>query len=1205
MKLKRLEMIGFKSFADKTVIEFQNGVTGIVGPNGSGKSNIADAIRWVLGEQRSRQLRGTNMQDVIFKGTQERAQLSYCEVSLVFDDASHIFNTGYDEIIITRKLYRSGDSEYLINKKVVRLKDITAILHDVGIGKDGYSIIGQNKVTEIVQSKPLDRRKIFEEAAGIAKFKSNRSESQSKLEKTKANMDILSNVMEEKQRRIDQLIPQANKTKKYIELRDKLKTVEINNYIYQYDNANSMKEAIQVKINSINGEISVRTRELNNINKKVNENTIAIEKIDNTNKRLYNKRTELLVAKEKNSGATDLLKEKQRAIKVDLERLSTERDSTSMQLQKDRDELKSTENEVNELKNKNQSLNTSMTTTATEYSEILSRLTESEVGSTNSQNEVMDTLTRLGDAKKDLAKLTTEEKSILEQNEARKQDLDDLNIKYAETISTSNRLKENLIELNKKNVELKKESQLLIENINKNNQELIILDRKLSDNLKNISALESQYKILSELERDLKGYNNGVASILKATKVANSDIKNHLVGVVANMLDVPTKYRTAIETALGSNIQNIIVENENDAEMLINFLKTNKYGQATFLPLTTVKPKHINKEDVKMFNVKGCYGVASDLISYDAKIEKAVKTLLGGILVCEDTHTAITIAKANNFNYRIVTLDGNQTSTSGAISGGSQRSNYSQLLGREKDLENLKNQLGELKIDDENKKRDRQILSEQITSNNIRLKKIQDLINELNINIAKIQETLDVTQNQANQQKTQIDNLTNLVSTTNKKLIDISNEISILKAHEENLSRNGNMATESMKFTQKQLEELKVEKDKFQEKISNYKVEISETTTKISVGEDNILKLKASITMLESNLSSLLESIRVKTFDKEEIESQIAELQNTKQYIEIESELKNVETKLQELEEYKKNLQYDNQNLDGSRNELSYKISNLNERKNQESINKAKVDADLENMENRVWEAYNLTYGNCQEYKIENYDVKKGLAEAQNYRRSLDSLGNVNLNAIEDLELEQKSYDEMKVQYDDLEQARQETLQIIDQLSNEMNTRFINEFNKINENFGTVFTELFGGGRAKLELRASETDDPLEQGVDIIAEPPGKKFANISLLSGGEQTLTAIAILFAILKLRDMPFVLLDEVEAALDEMNVGRFAKYLNRFAGSTQFIVITHRKPTMEQADRLCGVTIQNTVSIVVNIKLSEAIKIAEDDDKKSKKE
>ena len=1200
MNLKRLEMIGFKSFADKTVIEFQDGITGIVGPNGSGKSNISDAIRWVLGEQSAKQLRGGNMQDVIFKGTQERQPLNYCEVTLVFDNTSHIFSTDYEEIAVTRKLYRSGESEYYINKTKTRLADIKELLHEVGIGKDSYFIIGQNKVANIVQSKPAERRKIFEEAAGIAQFKESRRESQNKLIKTQDNLKICQNVLAEIETRLEPLKRQSVATRKFLDLKEKLKIYEINNYIYQYENANDMKNQIRIKIDAITEELDDKNKTLKDVVKKSGENSRAIEKIDENVARLYNKKTDLMVAKEKNSGETKLLKEKQRALIEDVDRLSAEINVSQNTLNQSGEELERINADIEKLKQHTQNLNSEITTVTSEYSQILDKLTQSEFGSANSQKDMINALNQLSDAKEDLAKLTSEQNSLLEINEKDKADLEDVNERYAQSQALKLRLEKSLESLNKEKQTLLKDYSDVTELINKSEQRSKELEVLINSNIKELSSTESRYRVLSDLEKDFNGYNNGVTSILKASKV-NNEIKKHLIGVVANMINVPKEYRTAIETALGNNVQNVIVENVEDAEALIKFLKVNKYGQATFLPLSSAKPKYLNPKDIKSYDMQGCIGVASDLITYDPKIESVVKTLLGKIVICSDIHSAAILAKNNGYSFRTVTLDGDQTFTNGALSGGSQRSNSSHILNREKDIEELKKQCEILKNKDIQMQKERLEIMDNAGTFNTNLKKLREEISANEITLAKTEEMYSSTCKTNDEQKIQFEILTNKVSLSNKKLVELSSQINILKIQEQNLSNNRNLATESMEFTQKQANELKIEKDKYQEKISNIRLLIAENNTRLSANEDNVLRLNNTIVFTKNNIESLTAAKEEKNIERQEIETQIAMLQNTKQYVEIEDELQKVEGRLQYYEEYKKSIQEESKKLEDDRMYLSSSISSLTEKRNQEDINMAKVDMDLENMEQRVWEGYELTYGTCQEYRQQDYDVAKGIVNAQNCRRDMERLGNVNLNAIEELEEQQTRYNELNEQVKDLERAEQETNQIITKLSKQMKIKFDEEFKKINENFGQVFSELFGGGRAELVLTESETDDPLEQGVDIIAEPPGQKLKNITLLSGGEQALTAIAILFAILKLRSMPFVVLDEVEAALDEMNVVRFAKYLTRFSKNIQFIVVTHRKPTMEKADRLCGVTKQNTVSIIVNIQLSDAIQIAEKDQQK----
>ena len=707
---------------------------------------------------------------------------------------------------------------------------------------------------------------------------------------------------------------------------------------------------------------------------------------------------------------------------------------------------------------------------------------------------------------------------------------------------------------------------------------------------------------MSDLERDYNGYNNGVTSILKASQ-NRAEIKNHLIGVVANMIDVPQKYRTAIETALGSNVQNIIVEKEEDAEMLINFLKTNKYGQATFLPLTSAKSRKLRPEEIKNYNMEGCLGIASDIITYDAKIDSAVKTLLGRVVICDNIHNARILAKQNNYSFRTVTLDGDQTFTNGSLSGGSQKSNVSHILNRQKDIEELDTKLKEIKTSDAKSRQERLELLKKQSDYNEKLETIIKEMNSLDVEMAKNKEIIQSLSGQGIDQEKQIESYLNQISACNKKISECSTEIDYLNIEEQQLTTNMDSATENIELTQKQLNELQIKKDEYQEEISNIKVEISTNNTQIASYEDNILRLSNSISQTIANIESLKETLDLKSEEKHIIEGQIAVLQNTKQYIEIDEELEKVENKLIYFDGLKKSLFEANKQLEEDRSFLLSSISSLTEKKNNEDINLTKVDMDLESMEKRVWEEYELTYGNCLEYKLEDYDLNKGIVEAQGTRRDIERLGNVNLNALQELAEQQEKYDRLKEQIADLERAELETNQIIDKLSKQMKTKFEEQFAKIDEYFSKTFTELFGGGKAKLILLESETEDPLEQGVDIQVELPGKPRTSISLLSGGEQTFTAIAILFAILKLRSMPFVFLDEVEAALDEMNIVRFAKYLKRFSNSTQFIVVTHRKPTMERADRLCGVTLQNTVSIIVNIALSDALKIADEKEKDKK--
>lgn len=1198
MNLKRVEMIGFKSFADKTKIEFYDGVTGIVGPNGSGKSNVADAIRWVLGEQKSKNMRGTSMQDVIFHGTKARNQLSYCEVNLVFDNSNRMFDIDYEEVVVSRKLYRSGESNYYLNKMPCRLKDITSMLHNTGLGKDGYSIIGQNKVYELINSKPLDRRKIFEEAAGIGKFKESKIDTERKLSKANENLGILQNVLSELESNLTPLKKQAVAARKFLELGELCKKYEINNYIYQYDSANDQKAAIQQKIDAVTEDKNNKQSTYYEVISKFNSNNDNIEKIDVTVSELYNKKVDLNVSLERKSGETNILKERIKAIDDEIERLSNEitknendKSNTSLLL-----------DEKNTLFNLNsakiETLKENYENTRVEYSTVLEQLLTNKSNTVLSQNDILDTIDKIGDAKSNLAKYTAQKDTLTTQLAQTKIQLDSLNDKFEddklEEVTLSQQLQNH-----KDTLKIYKENEknaLLMHSVSL--EKLNDIENKTQITLQNVYTLQTRLKILEDLQKDFVGYSHGVQNLLKASKI-NEEIKSKFEGVVASLIEVEPKFRKAIETALGSAAQNVVTKNSEDVKKLIDFLKQNNLGQATFLPITSVKRRELSEGEKRFLSAKGCLGVATDYVKCDAKYQTVINSLLGSTVICEDHNTMINMAENSRYSFRIVSLDGDIVSTTGAITGGSSKSKTSNIIGRDKEIEETKKILDKIKLEEENLKKSKEELQLEIENSNKSIKQCVELIHNSELDIAKIQESLQNISDICIDDEEQIKLSQNLVKELNLQIETLDKNIIYATEIQQSLSENKLNANENMEINQKLSEQLDKDKDVFNEKLTEIKIQITSLNSENLAIKEEILRLNNEIEDLNNLLEKLTESKTEKINNKNSLLKQIEVKYQEKGYAEIKAELDETISKISSLEDYKKQLQKNSKQLDEERTYLQNEISSLVEKINQQEIKKATVDVQLQAMEENVWKQYELTYGTCQSYREENYDLKAGIVEAERLRKEMDKLGNINHNAITDSEALQKRYDETYERIQDLLTAKDKLTEIIDTTSKDMEERFNTEFNKINLAFDKVFKELFGGGNARLVLEDPdpESDDGFERGVLIEAEPPGQKSTKLSQLSGGQQTLTGIAILFAILNLKPMPFLLLDEVDAALDDVNVARFAKYLNRFKKSTQFIVITHRKPTMELCDRLYGVTLQNTVSIVVSIQLAEALKTAEE--------
>ncbi len=1189
MNLKRIEMVGFKSFADYQKIEFEDGITAIVGPNGCGKSNVADAIRWVLGEQSSKQLRGSTMQDVIFKGTEKRKGLSFCEVSLTFDNTNRIFDVDYDEIIITRKLYRSGESEYLINKTPARLKDITNILHDSGVGKNGYSIIGQGMVGKIVNSKPEERRAIFEEAAGISKFKSKKVEAERKLLNTQDNLNRINDLITEIDRQLKPLREQAETAKVYYEYKEKLKALEVNLYIYQYDTASDTKNAILEKINAIVEELEYRSKEKEKADKLYSEAFEKVGTIDIDISALKDKIMELNIAITKHSGDVSLQKERYGNLKSENERLSGELDKIKASRESTQSALFDIESNI---KSKQMDLLTKKSQVADlneKYEAVSSELKLGEDEAEEIQKKIIGDLEALGDVKAQISALNAEknsyEKTLSELDEMQR----DINEKFS--LSKSKQAESSTALLNLKQSRAKLEGELNEKSIHQNNLQVDVknLENSINELGSNILTMEHRKKMLEEYAREYEGFNGTVKRLLTDAE-KNREIKDRIVGVLASLIKVPATYQTAIETALGNAVQNIVTKSDEHAKYLINYLKQRDYGRATFLPINTIKPRYFNSNDRKLLSMDGCFGLASELVEYDKSLNNVISSLLGTTIIANNMTSALNIARSSNFSYRIATLDGDIISPQGSLTGGSKKAQVTNLLGRQTEIENCGKVIEKLSKNRQEKTKEYEETVSLLKQVNDIIRVMSDKLHNLDIEIASETERNDKYSTVCNDYEEERNRVSGNIGKNKQILEGIINELNRISDEKSAMSISENVSSSTSQFT-----ELKNQKEEYSNKITVLKVEIASL-------ESMLVGYEQDRARLNENLKSYAEQVAImeEAFNKNYqalmmAENQITETESSLEHNETYDMLKKSQVKLAEKEQEKANINEDIRRLDDSRTKLLNEVNLLQDKKYRQDIALSKVDTDIEAMQERVWTEYGMTYDTALSIKDPNFDEKMGRAEITKIKKDIVGLGHINERAIEDCKNLEERFGKMYTQSQDLLKAEADLKRIIKDLSNEMIVRFQTEFDKINTNFGIVFKELFGGGNARLEIMDSE--DMLEAGIEIKAEPPEKKLSNTSLLSGGEQALVAIAILFAILRLRPMPFSLLDEIEAPLDEANVTRLAKYLKRYSHETQFIVITHKKPTMEHADTLYGVTMEEKgVSKLVSVKLNDAIKNTE---------
>ncbi len=1180
MYLKRLELQGFKSFADKTVLEFRPGITGVIGPNGSGKSNISDSIRWVLGEQSMKSLRGSKSLDIIFAGTQNRKSLGFAEASLIFDNADGALPIEYTEVTVTRKIYRSGETGYFINKVPCRLKDVLELFMDTGIGKDGYSIIGQGKIDEILSNKSEDRRNIFEEAAGIVKYRVRKAESEKKLERTKLNLLRINDILTEIESNIEPLKAQSEKAKKYLNLREELKNIEIGLFLHnieKYKNSleeivkdeeiyktqhtqeeeklekvKLLKEELKAQIDSITNQIEEMSnlgfasqKEIEMLNSDIN---VAKTRIHNNleNKDRFEKEIEESQNRKKELEEESHQKEEKKlSLKQNKEKFEKELQEKEQELAKITKTLSAKELEIEAHKQKVEE------NTDKKY-ELQSEINTQDINYENDQK-------RQNQIKNEITNYISELDSTRLQK-------DEISKEFYEIESKKNKVVKAIEEINSKKQEADKKINQYQNNINAYQSEMRVKESKL--------------KFLIETEKEKEGYIKSVKTLLKDCENIK-DLGKGMHGVLANVIEVPEEYQTAIEMCLGASLQNIVTETEEDAKKLVEHLRKNNLGRASFLPIASVKGKKLEK--IKG-NEKGLIGIASDLIKFNKKYEQIVISLLGRTVIVDNMDTAIKVSKQNGYSFRIITLEGDIINASGSITGGSVTKKTVNILGRGREIEKLEKEIKNLKSKIEKLEKEKQ---EYETS-------IQDTLENATSLEKELQE-IDIT-----------------YATEKQKVVAIDENISKLEAR-----------LNKLKEEQQNLEKHKKEALDNKEKINNQIKELTEETEKLSKIISEFAELNKDNQKYVDDLNLDITNLKISVSSFDESEASIEEIQeriNT----EIENANKSIENKKQQIEQ----ITHDNFELEQSIQEINEKISKIKEEvqnsgenieklkqeriekneiltKQEEEITnkfniiedlkaqivkidvkKTKIEDDINTIINKMWEEYELTPNNVGEYKKPE-NVAQTQKRVNNLRTEIKELGSVNVDSIEEYKNMKERYDFMCEQRVDLEDTMNKLRKIITEMTATMKEQFKEKFAIINKNFNEVFKELFGGGNASLKLEDEE--NILECGIDITVQPPGKKLQNMMLLSGGEKAFTAIALLFAILKINPAPFCVLDEIEAALDDVNVYRFAEYLKKFSKDTQFLVITHRKGTMEVANTVYGVTMEeNGISKMLSMKL-----------------
>ena len=1181
MYLKRLEMQGFKSFADKTVLEFMPGITSVIGPNGSGKSNISDAIRWVLGEQSMKSLRGSKSEDIIFAGTQNRKSLGFAEASLVFDNTDGKLPVEYTEVTVTRKIYRSGESGYYINKTPCRLKDVLELFMDTGIGKDGYSIIGQGKIDEILSNKSEDRRHIFEEAAGIVKYRVRKVESEKKLEHTKLNLLRINDILSEIESNIEPLRIQSEKARKFLDLREELKSIEVGLFLY---NIESYKEKLQKVIEdneilkSQNEEASNKMQEISDLKEKLKQ---EIDNITNNIENMQNLGFESEKEKERLNSEINISKERITNNKENDNRYNAEIEEIKLRIKDLEEEKKAKLDKKNNLFTNKEKFKKELEEKEKELEEANKKLSSKELEIEEKKKIVSDNT----DAKYEKqANISTIEANLENIEKRKKQIATEIDFNISELDST--RLTKE--EIAKVFYEIEDKKNKATKSLNEISSKSEETERKIKEYDDTINKLSSEYRIkesrlkfLKETEREKEGYIRSVKNLLLDCEKDNS-LKKGLHGVLASILKTPKEYETAIEMTLGAALQNVVTETEQDAKKLVEHLRKNNLGRASFLPISTVKGKKLEKYNSK--NINGIQGIASDLVEYNKKYEQIVLSFLGRTVIVDDMDTAISLAKQNNYSFRIVTLKGDLINPSGAITGGSVAQKTVNILGRAREIEDLEKELKKInskieKIQQEKEEylNDSESVLEEINSLEKSLQEIDIVYAADKQKLIAVEENIDRIQKRLEKLKAEKTEL------EKQKEEEIKNkeqeEADIKRISEENIELNAiiEQFANLNKDNQTYIDDLNMD-------VTNLKISVSSFDESESSIDEMVERINLDI---ENNNSSIESKIKQKEnikLDNETLENNIKEL--LEKINEIDEKVNNSGNQVNELK-----AQRIEKNNSLSKAEKDYEsqfevIEGLKEQIVKIDVKKSKLEQDIEDVVNKLWEEYELTPNNVGEYqKPEN--VQSTTKQVNKLRSQIKELGSINVDSIEEYNTTKQRYDFMCEQRLDLEDGIAKLKKVIQDMTSTMKTQFAKQFEIINKNFGEVFKELFGGGKAELIL--TDPENILECGIDIHVQPPGKKLQNMTLLSGGEKAFTAIALLFAILKINPSPFCVLDEIEAALDDVNVFRYADYLKKFTNNTQFLVITHRKGTMEAADTVYGITMEeNGISKLLSMKL-----------------
>ena len=1186
MRLKKLYIHGFKSFADRVEMTFEHGVTGVVGPNGCGKSNISDAVRWVLGEQSARQLRGSRMEDVIFNGTEKRRRMAYCEVTLTFDNEDHSLPSDYTEVAVTRRVFRTGESEYLLNGAACRLKDVVDLFRDTGIGRDGYSIVGQGRVGEILSQKSEDRRQVFEEAAGIVKYKARKSEAEKRLDNTEQNLSRIADIISELESRLEPLRLQSEDARKYLAMREEQKGLDLNVFLIRSERYQEKIAELRLTAENMRETLAQNEREQQALNERRESVQNQLSEREERAAELRESLQALIQEVEAQEGQANVLRERLAAsrreqARVEDEKRAAEEGETGM-----RRRIETLEGEIareGEAVAAREERQAALDRALEEAETAAARLeTEAE----DAKERVIRFMNDMGDVKSEQARLTALGEAIDRQLASLSAGAEEDSRVTADLTRAVEDAEGVWDEENDRLKALNEAAREISERTRRAGEEYERLTAESQKLLSIKQELGSRLKLLTEMQRDYEGYNLSVKQVLmEAERRGGAGVH----GVVASILHAPQRLERALDMVLGGTLQNVVVDRDEDAKAMIEYLKRNRYGRATFLPISSIRGRTLDMGERRVLSMPGCVGLASEMVTYDPIYRGIVENLLGRTVIAEDLNSGIAIQRAGRYQFRLVTLDGDVMHSGGSMTGGSVQSRMTSLLSREREItestenmkkltEKLAQAQNQLKKGEEERaalKRERAQLFDDVHQQEIAVTRAED-------HLARAREELNGHTGRAarvNEARAQLA----------EQKAEILSQLDALGQRRETTEDEGEALRKKAQALQTSLSEKRAALNAQRQEAGDARVALATAkrgfeALKQDLSRLNAQKGDAARALAEAAESLLALACRLKA-DEEALTTEEGRLELARRG------LNGAREDFQRADESRLKAQTELKEISESAERLRVATEEFTDRSHRAEMALSRAENDLEQMTARIWEDYQLTYEGAEPFRDPDFKLAESEKRLNTLRAAIRAMGPVNVSAMDEYRETSERYTELSAQRDDLERAKNDLMGIISELTGKMETQFRAQFEQLDVYFRQTFTELFGGGRA--ELRLEDPKDALNTGIEIVAQPPGKKLQMLSLLSGGERALTAIAILFAMLKLKPTPFCILDEIEAALDDANIDNFAEYLQTYSTKTQFVVVTHRKGTMSRCDALYGVAMEEKgVSKLVSVKLADAV-------------